>query len=72
MTGANEQIYNEKMHESAQSLHNSKVVRTCLARGNIFENVGFPKETRQNLSFIEKYATTSKFSYIKIVWNHPC
>ena len=31
---------------------------------NIFDNVGFPKETRQNLPFIEKYATTSKFSYI--------
>ena len=24
----------------------------CLAHGNIFENVGFPKETRQNLLFI--------------------
>ena len=30
----------------------------------IFEYVGFPKETRQNLPFIEKYATTSKFSYV--------
>ena len=29
----------------------------------IFENVGFFKETRQNLTFIEKYAT-NKFSYV--------
>ena len=28
------------------SVHNLKVLRTCLARGNIFENIGFPKETR--------------------------
>ena len=28
----------------------------------MFENAAFPKETRQNLPFIEKYAT-SKFSY---------
>ena len=27
-----------------QIIHNSKVIRTCLARGNIFENVGFPKK----------------------------
>ena len=58
------EIYNEKIHKRAHSVHNSKVIKTCLARGNIFENVGFPKETRQNLLFIEKYATTSKFSYI--------
>ena len=61
MTGANKEIYNEKIHKRAQSVHNSKAIGTCLARGKIFENVGFPKETRQNLPFIEKYAT-SKFS----------
>ena len=32
-------------------------------RGKILENVGFFKETRQNLPFIEKYAT-NKFSYV--------
>ena len=63
MTGANGEIYNEKIDKRAHSVHNSKVIRTCLARGNLFENVGFPKETRQNLPFIEKYAK-SKFSYV--------
>ena len=38
------EIYNEKIHKRAHSVHNSKVIRTCLARGNIFENVGFPKK----------------------------
>ncbi len=58
------EIYNEKIYKRAHSVHNSKVIiRTCLARGKIFENVRFLKETRQNLPFIEKYAT-SKFSYV--------
>ena len=56
-------MYNEKIQKRALSVHNSKVIRTCLARGKIFENLGFPKETRQNLSFIEKYAT-NKLSYV--------
>ena len=55
-----------KVNKRAHSVHTSKIIRTCLARGKIFENVRFPKETRQNLPFIEKYATTSKFSYICI------
>ena len=63
LTGANKEIYNEKIHKRAHSVQNSKVIRTCLVRGKIFENVGFPKETRRNLPFIEKYAT-SKFSYV--------
>ena len=42
------EIYNEKIHKHAHSVQNSKVIRTCLARGKIFENVGFFKETRQN------------------------
>ena len=29
-------------------------VYVCMACGKIFENVGFPKETRQNLPFIQK------------------
>ena len=50
------EIYNEKIHKCAHNVHNSEVIRTCLTCGNIFENVGFPKETRQNLPFIGKYA----------------
>ena len=49
------EIYNEKIDEHAHSVQNSKVIRTCLARGKILENVGFFKETRQNLPFIEKH-----------------
>ena len=63
MTGANKEIYNEKIHKREHSVYNSKVIRMCLARGKMLENVGFPKETRQNLPFIEKYST-SKFSYV--------
>ena len=40
-------MYNEKIHKRAHNVHNSKVIRMCLARGKIFENVGFPKETRK-------------------------
>ena len=50
------------MDKHAHSVQNSKVIRTCLARGKILENVGFFKETRQNLPFIEKYATNKYFS----------
>ena len=50
-------IYNENIDENAHSIQNSKVIR------KILENVGFFKETRQNLPFIEKYAT-NKFSYV--------
>ena len=64
MTGAKWEIYNEKIHKRVHCVHNSKVIRMCLACGNIFENVKFPKETRQNLLFIRKYTTTSKFWYI--------
>ena len=63
MTGANKEIYNEKIYERVHSVHNSKVIRMCLARVKILENVGFPEETRQNFPFIEKYAT-SNFSYV--------
>ena len=53
------EIYNEKILKRPHSVHNSKVIRTCLARGNIFENVGFAKKrkkkTRQKLPFIRKY-----------------
>ena len=66
ITGAKEK-YTMKRYKCAHSVHNSKVLRTCLARGNIFENVGFLEETRQNLPFIKKYTKTSKFSYIQII-----
>ena len=56
MTGANEKY-------TTKSVQNSKVIRACLARGKIFENVGYFKETRQNFPFIEKYAT-NKFTYV--------
>ena len=56
-------IYNEKIHKHAHSVQNPKVIRTCLACGKIFENVRFPKEMRQNLPFIEKYATVSFHIY---------
>ena len=45
ITGATEK-YTTKSYKYAQSVHNLKVLRTYLARGNIFENVVFPKETR--------------------------
>ena len=57
------EIYNEKIDKHAHSVQNSKVIRTCLARGKILENVGFFKETRQNLPFIEKYATISTITH---------
>ena len=66
MTGANEK-YNENIHKHAHNVHNPKVIRTSLARGNIFENAVFSKETRQILPLIKKYAKTSNFSYIQIV-----
>ena len=34
------EIYNEKIDKHAHSVQNSKVIRTCLARGKILENVG--------------------------------
>ncbi len=34
-------VCNEKIHKRADSVHNLKVSRTCLARGNIFENDGY-------------------------------
>ena len=43
--GANEK-YSTKRVKRAHCVHNSKVIRTCLARGSIFGNVGFHKETR--------------------------
>ena len=66
MTEPNEK-YTTKRYKCAHNVHNSKELRMCLARENIFENVGFPKEMKQNLVLIKKYTKTSKFSYIQIV-----
>ena len=63
MTGANEK-YTTK---SYKNVHIAFMIQKSLERvwhvEKIFENFGFPKETRQNLPFIDKYAT-SKFSYV--------
>ena len=40
------------------NVHIAFIIQKSLECGNLFENVGFPKETRQNLPFIEKYATS--------------
>ena len=64
MTGANEKYTTKRYIDVQHIVHNSKVRRTRLARGIIFENIGIPKETMQNLPFIERYFTTGKFSYI--------
>ena len=64
MTGANEK-YTTKRYIN---VHIAFIIQNSLERvwyvEKIFENIGFPKETRQNLPFIEKYATTSKISYV--------
>ena len=63
MTGANEK-YTTKRYIN---MHLAFIIQNSLERvwhmEKYFENVGFPKETRQNLPFIEKYAT-SEFSYV--------
>ena len=66
MTGANEK-YTTKRYIN---VHIAFIIQKSYERfwhvEKIFENVGFPKETKQNLQFIEEYVTTSKFSYIYI------
>ena len=53
ITGANE-IYRTKRYKRAHSVLNSKVLRTCFARGKIFENVGFFQETRKILPSLKE------------------
>ena len=64
MRGANEK-YTTKRY---LNVHIASIIQKSFERvwhvEKIFENVEFPKETRQNLPFIEKYATTSKFLYV--------
>ena len=67
ITGANE-MYTTKRFKCAHSVLYSKVLRTYLPRGDIFENVGFFLKKRDKPSrFFKKYAKTSNFSYIQIV-----
>ena len=58
MTGANEK-YTTKRYIN---VHIAFIIQKSKERvwhvEKIFENVGFPKETRQNLPFIEKYVTS--------------
>ena len=65
ITGANK-MFTAKRYKRAHSVHNLKMLRTCLARGNIFEN-GFFLRDEINPPVFKKYAKTSKFSYIHIV-----
>ena len=47
MKGANE-MYTTKRYKREQSVLNLKVLRTCLACGNIFKNVGFSQRNETN------------------------
>ena len=67
-TGANEK-YTTKKYKRAYSVHKLKVLNTFLERGNIFEDVGFLKETRYILPFFLKEIRKDKFSYIQIILN---
>ena len=55
MTGANEKYKTKRYTNVNIAFIIQKGIRMCLVSGNIFENVGFLKETRRNLPFIEKY-----------------
>ena len=73
MTRANKEIYNEKIRKRAHSVHNSKVIRTCLSRGKIFENVGFPKETRKKTSVWRLFGIIHVECYVRLylTWMIP-
>ena len=61
-------MYPTKRYKRAHSVLNLKVLNTCLARGKIFENVGFFFKRREKSSrLLKKYAKIGKFSYIQIV-----
>ncbi len=67
ITGSNK-IYTTKRYKRAHSVLNSKVFGRCLARGKIFENVGFLfKRREKSTRLLKKYAEIGKFSYIQIV-----
>ena len=69
------EIYNEKIDKHAHSVQNSKVIRTCLARGKILENVGFFKVYIQVLMMViitETLTSTSHhdiFTYLDYIFS---
>ena len=68
ITGANK-MYITKRYKRAYSVLNLKVLSTCLARGMIFENVGFFYETRKILpSFKEICRDRLSWQASIIVW----
>ena len=58
-----------KRYKRAHSVLNLKEISTCLARGMIFENVGFLflRDKKNPRVFLKKYEEISKFSYKQIV-----
>ena len=67
--GANK-MYTTKRYKHAQSVLNLKVWSTCLARGKIFENVGFFNETRK--IFQRNMQILVSFHIYKSFWSDPC
>ena len=63
MTEANEKYTTKRYINVRIAFIIQKSLERVWHAGEIFENVGFPKEKRQNLPFIEKYATTSFHIY---------
>ena len=63
MTGANKEIYNEKIHKSAQSVHNSKAIWTCQARWKIFETVEFPPTKKNETKTSRLLKNTQQVSF---------
>ena len=47
-------MYMTKRYKRAHSILNLKVLRACLVRGNIFENVGFFKRQEKSSSFLKE------------------
>ena len=64
--GANK-MYTTKRYKRAHGVLNLKVLSTCLARGKIFENVGFFKGREKSSRLLKKYANIGKFSSIQLV-----
>ena len=63
--GANE-MYTTKRYKHAHSVLNLKVLITRLARGMIFENIGFFERQEKSCSLLKKYTEIGKFSHIQI------
>ena len=63
MTGANEKYITKRYHKRAHSVYNLNVIRTCLARGMIIENVGFPKDIQVLMMVTEIVMLTSTLDH---------